>query len=337
MHFFVYTIGQKLRDKTSDIGKPGMDVTTKPSFEVHASSKFLLYVAPGMHAKSGRRLIVGTYTPAVLGVFETRDWQQHMDDILKKYGLVSTNGNGNGDDVSMHDLFLEETTVYEGDNRHRVLMRVMESMIKRNRAILPMEQIISICRQWNRIHCSPPLDESQFQKQWTCATNFFTSGKATAAEDESSSGSNSNSDSNSDSCSNSKKNKDKDQKKRYEYVQVFKDKNRLAEALLIDGKSFFAVVNLATNEIKLEKEIQLDDEQKTTLKPSSADAYINIAYSFDSEEQFHNSLDMAKHYDFDALYVMTGKIWDKYIDAEKEHISLCAQILSSHTSRTSWE
>ena len=65
-----------------------------------------------------------------------------MDDILKKYGLVSTNGNGNGDDVSMHDLFLEETTVYEGDNRHRVLMRVMESMIKRNRAILPMEQII---------------------------------------------------------------------------------------------------------------------------------------------------------------------------------------------------
>ena len=66
IHFYVYTVGVQLRDKTSDIGKPGFDTTKLPAFEVKASSKFLLFVAPSPHKTSGIRRIIGTYTPITL-------------------------------------------------------------------------------------------------------------------------------------------------------------------------------------------------------------------------------------------------------------------------------
>jgi hypothetical protein len=182
IHFYIYTIGHQLASKTSDVGKPGIDPFQIPCFEIKASSSFLLYVAPNMHQKSGRRVILGSYTPVVLGYSETLDWEEHAAVICKRYGLSYGNGNGygNGNDknkIPTKDLFKDDITIYEGHNRHEALLRVMESMIKRNRNILSVEQIIGICRQYNEIHCKPPLDDGEFDKQWKGAVEFFTTGK----------------------------------------------------------------------------------------------------------------------------------------------------------------
>ena len=63
LHFYMYTVGGQLRDKTSDIGKPGMDVSTIPTFEVKASSSYLMYPSPGIHKSNCPYEILGTYTP----------------------------------------------------------------------------------------------------------------------------------------------------------------------------------------------------------------------------------------------------------------------------------
>jgi hypothetical protein len=51
-------------------------------------------------------------------------------------------------------------------------MRAMESLLARNTGILSQDQIKSLARQWNNQHCSPPLDDKEFEKQWKCAADF---------------------------------------------------------------------------------------------------------------------------------------------------------------------
>jgi hypothetical protein len=56
------------------------------------------------------------------------------------------------------DLFEEDTKVYEGHNRHEALLRVMDSLIKRNMGVLILEQFRKLAHEWNLEQCSPPLD-----------------------------------------------------------------------------------------------------------------------------------------------------------------------------------
>ena len=84
------------------------------------------------------------------------------------------NGNGNGKALSpIQELFKPDFTIFEGHNRHEALMRVMESLIARNYSILSLEEIKPLAQQWNQKHCSPPLDDKEFEKQWKCATDFI--------------------------------------------------------------------------------------------------------------------------------------------------------------------
>jgi hypothetical protein len=41
----------------------------------------------------------------------------------------------------------------------------MESLIARNSGILSLEEIKLLAHQWNLKHCSPPLDNKEFEKQ----------------------------------------------------------------------------------------------------------------------------------------------------------------------------
>ena len=96
--------------------------------------------------------------------------QEHIDEICKRYGLIHGSNNNK---IPIHDLFKDDFVVYEGHNRHEPLMRVMESMIKKNAKDLSFDTIMNFCRQWNQEHCRPPLDEEEFQKQWKCAEDFI--------------------------------------------------------------------------------------------------------------------------------------------------------------------
>jgi hypothetical protein len=69
-------------------------------------------------------------------------------------------------------LFDEHTKIYEGHNRHEAILRVIESLLRRNKGILTHEQIRKLSIEWNQIHCVPPLDGDAFARQWDDAVNF---------------------------------------------------------------------------------------------------------------------------------------------------------------------
>jgi hypothetical protein len=104
------------------------------------------------------------------------DFVQHIDNICRKYSIpyLEAADNGNGKALlPIPNLFKPDFTIYEGHNRHEALMRAMESLMARNSSILSPEEIKSLAQQWNNYHCSPPLDEREFGKQWECATDFI--------------------------------------------------------------------------------------------------------------------------------------------------------------------
>jgi hypothetical protein len=62
LHFYVYTIGKKLRNKSSDIGRLGDDIDPEaiPCFEVKATSGLLSFPCPCIHKNSHKIEILGT-------------------------------------------------------------------------------------------------------------------------------------------------------------------------------------------------------------------------------------------------------------------------------------
>lgn len=50
----------------------------------------------------------------------------------------------------------------------------MESLIARNRTILSHDDIKRIATAWNNRVCNPPLDNTEFEKQWNSAVEFIT-------------------------------------------------------------------------------------------------------------------------------------------------------------------
>jgi Bifunctional DNA primase/polymerase, N-terminal len=142
-----------------------------PAIEVKGlGSHGILFVTPSIHKNGQPYQIRGTLEPVIAD-----DFVNHIDDILKKYSIPYLDGNdGNGNGlVPIQDLFKPDFTISGGHNRHEALMRAMESLIARNSSILSQDQIKSLSRQWNDQHCSPPLDDREFEKQWKCATDFI--------------------------------------------------------------------------------------------------------------------------------------------------------------------
>jgi putative DNA primase/helicase len=98
--------------------------------------------------------------------------------MAKRYGISYLDNAGNTDKIPIGELFKEDTVIYEGHNRHEGLLRVIESLIARNSNILTLDQIRDIAYQWNQKHCAPPLDDTQFDKQWHDATHFIAKKKS---------------------------------------------------------------------------------------------------------------------------------------------------------------
>ena len=79
-------------------------------------------------------------------------------------------------------------------------------------------------------------------------------------------------------------------KQKIEYIQKYSISEAvIAEAIIIGEKAFFAIADFTDrNEVKitLEKQIELDDDRKTVLKPLDLISYINKPYRFKSEDEF---------------------------------------------------
>ena len=123
--------------------------------------------------------ILGTLQPITLNEKQAEELQQHLYDICKKHGVRYgaediSEKNGNGKALTpIQELFRPETKIYQGHNRHEALLRVMESLIVRNKGILSPEQIKQNARDWNNEHCDPPLNDKEFEKPWSDSVKFI--------------------------------------------------------------------------------------------------------------------------------------------------------------------
>jgi hypothetical protein len=132
----------------------------------------VLYVSPSVHKNGHPYEIIGPCKDPVI----LDDFIDLIDNICRKYNIPYLDAAANNNSrakIPIEELFKDDFTVQEGHNRHEALLRVMESLIARNIRILALDEIREFAKIWNDSHCSSPLDDREFQKQWKCATAFI--------------------------------------------------------------------------------------------------------------------------------------------------------------------
>ncbi|NAL78052.1 hypothetical protein [Nitrososphaera sp. AFS] len=102
------------------------------------------------------------------------------------------------------------------------------------------------------------------------------------------------------------------------YIQKYRGKDFLAEAVIVAGTPFFATNNDGT--IKLEESVQ---EYNETFLPLTNRMYLNRPYVFKSKQEFDDLLEKAKTETLDGLYKSVKSEWQKYNAADDNEISLC--------------
>jgi hypothetical protein len=148
-----------------------------PAIEVRSAQDQYIIVTPSISKNGTPHQIIGDPDQELeFQIFDKFD--KHIDTVLKEFGisyLESNNGsyNSNGK-IPIGELFKEDTIIYEGHNRHEALLRVMDSLLKRNYGILNLDQIKNLSQEWNQKHCKGPLNDTEFEKQWKSATKFIT-------------------------------------------------------------------------------------------------------------------------------------------------------------------
>ena len=95
----------------------------------------------------------------------------------------------------------------------------------------------------------------------------------------------------------------------------------IAEAVIVGGIPYFAIVRGNNNVITLEESIAID--KKNEYKPFEQTAYLSEPYKFESREHFKTCVEKASMESRDSLYRKVKSIWRKYIDADDFHISIC--------------
>ena len=156
--------------KSSDIRAAGEETNDQiPALEVKGSGLHgIAYCTPSFHKNGHRYKIIGNTDAVKLSEDQSQRLLEHIDDICRRYGLHYLewdDGTGNAQ-VPITDLFRDDFVVHENHNRHGALLRVIESLIKRNYSILKPAEIREFAYRWNQQHCKPPLDDKEFEKQW---------------------------------------------------------------------------------------------------------------------------------------------------------------------------
>jgi hypothetical protein len=180
-HIYIYSKTKPFAKKSSDKAK--VECATKlesndiPAIEVKGEGKHgTMFCCPSFHKNGHRYQILEKLEPAIAD-----DFEKHIDNICKKYGinyLANDNGNGKSSSstlVPIEELFKRDTKILAGHNRHEALLRVMESLISRNKNILPLDKIKELARHVHEQLCNPPLDDRDFEKQWKCALEYIAS------------------------------------------------------------------------------------------------------------------------------------------------------------------
>lgn len=148
-------------------------MTIFPAIEVKSEGRHgIMYCTPSFHKDGYRYEIIGTTVPAVLNAEQSQELENRINQIYAKYSSPSLQQRKN-DQIPIKELFKSDFIIHEGNNRHESLLRVMESLIQRNKNILSEDEIKKLSQEWNQKHCVPPLDDKEFEKQWNDANKFL--------------------------------------------------------------------------------------------------------------------------------------------------------------------
>jgi hypothetical protein len=143
-----------------------------PAFEIKGLGKHgIAYCSPSKHKNGQKYEIIGTKSPKPLNELQAKQLLGHLDSICKKYGIKYLEAIKQENRAA--ELFRPDIKIHEGHNRHEAILRVAESLIKRNTGILPEALILELVKGWNNSHCVPPLPDTEVDKQWRCATRFM--------------------------------------------------------------------------------------------------------------------------------------------------------------------
>ncbi len=170
-HIYFYSVDAFSRKGTDATKfKDKIDSNEIPAIEVKGLGEHgLAYCSPSPHKNGARYEIIGTFEPHTCG----KAVENLLFAVYKKYGFDDAAANIQNGKVPIETLFKKDFVVYEGHNRHEALMRIMESLIQKNRRILELDQIKKLSYEWNKKQCKPPLDDKEFEKQWGCAVQFI--------------------------------------------------------------------------------------------------------------------------------------------------------------------
>jgi hypothetical protein len=160
--------------KSSDVNRVDdpkvFDDNILPALEIKGMGTHgISFSSPSFH-KNGQRyqIVSNCKVPITLDEHAAEQMKQHLDSICCKYSLpYLALQNSDGKSLTpIVDLFKDEFVILENHNRHEALLRVVESLIKRNYDILKPSDIRELAYKWNQQHCKPPLDDGEFEKQW---------------------------------------------------------------------------------------------------------------------------------------------------------------------------
>lgn len=171
----VYVISPRpFKKKSSDKVKADLIERDIPAIEVKGDGEHgIFFCTPSTHKNGHPYRIIGTKDLAL-----SEDFEEHIDTILKKYDisyLDKENQVNRKSQVLIEELFKPDFKVLEGHNRHEALLRIVESLLSRNKGILSLNQIEELASEWNMKHCVPPLNNREFEKQMKCALDFIAS------------------------------------------------------------------------------------------------------------------------------------------------------------------
>jgi hypothetical protein len=145
-----------------------------PAIEVKSNSKGIMFCAASPHKNGSNYRIIGTLKPEI---FSASMVEERISKVCNKYDIpygYNNESSSNSNQIPIDDLFESETKILEGHNRHEALLRVMESLLQRNRKILSLDKIKQLACDWNQEHCIPPLENVELDIQWGAALRFVT-------------------------------------------------------------------------------------------------------------------------------------------------------------------
>jgi hypothetical protein len=143
-----------------------------PAIEVKSEGPHgLMIVSPSIHKNGFPYETVGTKVPTILNENQSEALENILNLIYKKYNKNYQSNTGSL--IPIKELFDTKFEVLEGNNRHEALLRAMEALIVRNKSIVSEDIIKKWAQDYNQEHNKPPLDDTEFGKQWKDAKNFI--------------------------------------------------------------------------------------------------------------------------------------------------------------------